>query len=125
LQVRARASDTDAATTEEVWLAPAGQLMLGMNREVGKKNGRATFEYLRIEERKDGLVYVASPSGKGATDFALADIGERHVLFASETNDFPKGIRYELDAAGGLHARITKDVEGQDVAQEWAWKKAR
>jgi hypothetical protein len=114
-------SDTGSAATEEVWLAPAGGLMLAMNREVDKKKGRTSFEYLRIEERKDGPVYVASPSGRGATEFTLADFGERHVLFVNPSNDFPKAIRYELDSAGLLHARISPDVEGKEVGMEWTW----
>src|SRR5262245_58128314 len=81
--------ESDDASTEEVWLAPAGRLMLAMNRGIDKKNGNASFEYLRIEQRKEGLVYVASPSGRGTTEFPLADIGERFVLFANPTHDFP------------------------------------
>ena len=115
--------DSAGATSEEVWLAPAGKLMLAMNRGVDKASGDTSFEFLRIEERKGGLVYVASPSGSGATEFPLADIGERFVLFANPAHDFPKAIRYELDSAGQLHARISPDEEGKIVGAEWAWKK--
>jgi hypothetical protein len=116
-------SDSEAATSEEVWLAPAGRLMLAMNREVDKQKGQASFEYLRIEERRDGPVYVASPQGRGATEFTLAGYGERHVLFVNAANDFPKAIRYELDSAGVLHARISPDAEGKEVGMEWSWKR--
>jgi hypothetical protein len=116
------ASDKDGTRTDEVWLAPGGGLMLGMNRAVAK-GGHTSFEFLRIEQRKDGLVYVASPGGKGGTDFALMDFGERFALFANPTHDFPKAIRYELDAAGALHARISGDAAGKEVAMEWIWKK--
>jgi len=116
------ASDKDGTHTEEVWLAPAGALMLGMNRAVAK-SGPTSFEFLRIEQRKNGLVYVASPGGKGATDFALSDFGERFVLFANPAHDFPKAIRYELDAAGALHASISGDAEGKEAAMEWTWKR--
>lgn len=116
------AVETDGARSEEVWLAPAGGLMLALNRSVAK-GGRTSFEYLRIEERKDGLVYVASPGGKGATEFALADVGERFVLFANPAHDFPKEIRYELDATGALHARVSGELGGEEAAEEWTWKK--
>ena len=116
------ASEKDGTRTEEVWLAPAGGLMLGMNRAVSK-NEPTSFEFLRIEQRKNALVYVSSPGGKGATEFALADIGERFALFANPAHDFPKGIRYELDAAGALHASISGDAEGKETAMEWTWKR--
>jgi uncharacterized protein DUF6265 len=116
------ASEKDGVRTEEVWLAPAGSLMLAMNRGVAK-GGSTSFEFLRIEQRKEGLVYVASPGGKGATEFALADFGERFALFANPAHDFPKGIRYELDAAGALHASVSGDADGKEAAEEWTWQR--
>jgi hypothetical protein len=91
---------------EEVWLAPAGGFLLGMNRTAAK-SGPGQFEYLRIEQRKDGIVYVASPGGRPPTDFPLADFGNDFVLFANPEHDFPKEIRYELTKDGDLHARVS------------------
>jgi len=116
------AGEADGTRTEEVWLAPAGGLVLGMNRSVGRSE-RASFEYLRIETRKEGLVYVASPGGKGTTDFPLADLGERFVLFENPEHDFPQRIRYELDADGALHARVSAGEGAEEQAMEWVWKK--
>jgi hypothetical protein len=115
-------AEKNGTRTEEVWLAPAGGLMLAMNRTV-PSTGRAAFEYLRIELREEGPVYVASPGGKGATDFPLADFGERFVLFENPEHDFPQRIRYELDAAGALHARVSGDVAGKERSEEWTWKR--
>jgi len=109
-------------TIEEVWLAPAGGFLLGMNRTAAK-SGPGQFEYLRIEQRKDGLVYVASPGGRPPTDFPLVDCGKDFVLFANPDHDFPKEIRYELTAEGGLHARVSGDAAGKERAEEWTWKK--
>jgi len=116
------ASEVNGIRTEEFWLAPAGGLMLAVNR-TSAKSGRAAFEYLRIEERAEGLVYVASPGGKGATDFPLADVGERFVVFANPAHDFPKEIRYELTKDGALHARVSGDPNGPEKTLEWSWKK--
>ena len=113
------ASEHGGTRTEEVWLAPGGGLMLAMNRTT-PKSGRAAFEFLRIEERKDQLVYVASPGGRGATEFPLADIGENFVLFENPEHDFPKQIRYELAKDGTLHARVSGDG---GHGEEWTWKK--
>ena len=97
--------------------------MLAINRTT-PASGRAAFEYLRIEERKDGLVFVASPSGKGATDFPLADFGADFVQFENPTHDFPKRIRYERTKSGDLHARVSGDPGDAEQAQEWTWKRA-
>jgi hypothetical protein len=111
--------------THEAWLPPAGGIMLGMNRSAPVSSGaaRTFFEYLRIETRADGLVYVASPLGRGTTDFPLADVGEDFVLFANPAHDFPQEIRYELTAAGALRARVSGTIDGQAQAEEWTWQK--
>ncbi len=115
-------SETDGTRVEELWLAPAGGLMLALNRSV-RATGRAEFEYLRIEQRKDELVYVASPGGKGATDFPLADLGANFVVFENPAHDFPKRIRYELTPDGALHARVSGDPGGEELTLEWTWRK--
>lgn len=115
-------STAGGTLTHESWLPPGGGLMLGMNRSVPAQ-GKAFFEFLRIEERGDGLVYVASPLGRGTTDFKLADVGEAFVLFANPAHDFPQEIRYELTPDGALHARVSGSVGGKEQAEEWTWKK--
>ncbi len=116
------ASEVGGTRTEELWLAPAGGLMLALNRTTPKTD-RAAFEYLRIEQRKDELVYVASPGGQPPTDFPLADIGANFVVFENPEHDFPKAIRYELTKDGALHARVSGDQGGKEQAAEWTWKK--
>jgi len=113
-------AEVDGVRTEEAWLAPGGGLMLGVNRAAAKGR-RASFEYLRIEERRDELVYIASPGGKGATDFPLADFGERFVLFENPAHDFPRTLRYELDDQGTLHVRAAGEEGGKERALEWHW----
>ena len=108
---------------EEVWLAPAGGFLLGMNR-TSPKTGPGQFEYLRIEQRKGGIVYVASPGGKTPTNFPLADFGKDFVLFANPEHDFPKEIRYELTQEG-LHARVSGDAGGEEQAEELTWKRVK
>src|SRR5215471_17517347 len=51
------------AQVDEHWTAAAGGSMLGMSRTVvGDKT--AEFEYLRIEQRADGIYYVAHPKAR-------------------------------------------------------------
>ena len=76
-----QASEGDAFV-EEHWMMPKGGLMLGLGRTV--KGGRAVeFEFMRIEEKGDGLVYLASPGGKPATPFPLVERGDMSVVFES------------------------------------------
>jgi hypothetical protein len=58
----------DDVHMEEVWIEPAGGVMLGVHRDV-RAGGGAFFEYLRIEARDNGVVYVASPMGSEVTEF--------------------------------------------------------
>lgn len=105
---------------EEAWSAPLGGLMLGHGRTV--IGGRARFfEQLRIEERADGLVYVASPLGRGTTEFRLTDGGARRARFENPVHDWPTAIEYELRDDGGLTARVS----GPGKTEEYAWQRAR
>jgi len=105
---------------EEFWTGPAGGLMLGAGRELA--GGKlAFFEHMRIEERGATLVYVALPLDQGATDFALESLGPQEIVFANEAHDYPKRIRYRLEADGTLVAR----VEGDGRAEEWRYTRAQ
>jgi len=105
---------------EELWTAPAGGTLLGVHRDV--KGGRTvSWEYLRIEQTPDGIVYQASPMGRAPTPFRLVESGERRAVFANPQHDFPKRILYWIAADGALHAR----VEGEaGKVLEWRWGRA-
>jgi hypothetical protein len=109
--------------TEEVWLAPAGGFLLGMNRSVSG-HGRGSFEFLRIEERAGEIVYVASPGGSGATEFSLRNATSRSAEFANPKHDFPQVIRYELDGEGTLRASVSGKMGGEERVMSWVWKRA-
>ena len=110
----------DAGTfNEETWIAPKGGTMLAVHRDV--KGGKIiAFEFLRIEERGDSLVYVASPEGKPPTPFMLVESGATRVVFENEAIEFPRRILYFRDG-GTLHARIEGTHGGKPAAKEWIW----
>ncbi|HRE59643.1 MAG TPA: DUF6265 family protein [Micropepsaceae bacterium] len=94
---------------EEVWLAPANGLMLGMARSLSA-NG-ASFEYLRIEARDGAIVYVAQPGrAVSPTDFPMTDCGPGFATFENPDHDFPQRLHYEMRGVGIL----TATVEGRD-----------
>jgi hypothetical protein len=112
-------ADADA-TTEEHWMAPAGNAMLGMGRSV--RGGKMVeFEFMRIEVRGDGIFYVASPNGGDSVAFRMMEMGANRVMFYNPEHDFPKRIVYWLDEDGALHARI--EGETPETGREWMWQR--
>jgi hypothetical protein len=109
---------------EEVWLAPKGGAMLGVHRDV--KQGRmVSFEFLRIETDKEGLVYLSSPRGQPVTPFRLLQITKTRVVFSNPTHDFPQRILYWLADDGRLHARIEGSQGGKPASEEWSWSRVK
>ena len=80
--------------------------MLGVSRTVNKKGKTVAFEYLRIVERDGGLVYVAQPGGRSATEFVLTELKDQHAVFVNPRHDYPQRIVYELSKEGTLTASI-------------------
>ena len=91
---------------EEHWTAVAGGTMMGMSRTVaGDKT--VEFEYLRIEQRADGIYYVAHPKARcPATDFKLTKSSATEAVFENPQHDFPKRIIYRKTGADSLTASI-------------------
>jgi len=96
------------AQIEEHWTTPAGRSMLGMSRTVaGEKT--AEFEYLRIEQRDDGIYYVAHPQARcPGTDFKLTRATASEAVFENPQHDFPKRIIYRKTG----DATITASIDG-------------
>ena len=105
---------------EEAWTGPKGGVMLGVHRDV-RVGGRAFFEYLRIEARDGDVVYIASPMGSDATEFALKRVEDRRVVFENPEHDFPQRIIYHRDG-DRLSARAEGVVDGELVGQQWEWQ---
>lgn len=94
------------AQIEEHWTQVAGASMLGMSRTVaGEKT--VEFEYLRIEQRADGIFYVAHPKARcPGTDFKLTRASATEAVFENPQHDFPKRIMYRKSGDDALTASI-------------------
>ena len=94
---------------EEHWTSVAGASMLGMSRTVaGDKT--VEFEYLRIEQRADGIYYVAHPQARcPATNFKLTRASATEAVFENPQHDFPKRITYRKSEDS-----LTATVDGGD-----------
>ena len=91
---------------EEHWTMPAGGSMMGVSRTVAN-NKTVEFEYLRIEQRTDGIYYVAHPKARcPGTDFKLTSASSQEAVFENPKHDFPKRIIYRKNADGSLVASI-------------------
>jgi len=105
---------------EEHWTAPKGNSMIGMHRDVGK--GRTlSFEFLRVEQQGDQIVYLSMPNGRSpATPFPLKEASGTRVVFENPTHDFPQRIIYWKDG-NDLRARIEGTMNGKAGGEEWRW----
>jgi len=96
---------------EEHWLTPAGGAMLGTSRTLARDR-MVAFEFLRIEERADGVYYVAQPGGRPPTDFRLTAGSPTEAVFENPRHDFPRIIRYRLEG-DTLRIQLTGEEKGK------------
>jgi hypothetical protein len=89
----------------EMWMAPAGGLMLGASRTLV---GGAVREYeqllIRMENGK--LVFTATPSGQQTASFTSTSVTDTSFVVENPQHDFPQRIIYRRRGADSLIARI-------------------
>ena len=92
--------------TTERWSKATSNLILGTSQTV--KDGKSVaFEYLRIVDNGQGVVYVTKPSSaKEETSFMALKTGDKEVVFENLKHDFPQRIIYRSNKADALFARI-------------------
>ena len=100
----------------ENWLPPRGGMMVGINQTIVKERKSNTtktqdFQYLRLEERADGVYYVAIPSGKKESTFKLTSVGQelgrQAYTFTNNGDEFPQLIVYMHGREGWLFAKVS------------------
>ena len=110
------------ADIEEHWIPPAGKMMMAVSRTVvGERT--VAFEFLRIEQRPDAIVYIAQPGGRPPTEFRLTASTATSATFENPQHDMPKLIRYTKETDGTLVAEIEGDEKGKRVAQRFVFRK--
>ena len=114
----------DSIQTDEMWLAPNGGMMLGVNRTVltGKKSA---FEFMRIEDRDGRPVYLASPEGKPPVEFKATESSASRLVFEKTAHDYPQRVIYWRDGPDVLMARIEGKVAGKEQAQQWRFVRVK
>lgn len=94
---------------DEVWLAPAGGVLLGMSRSVEADSLRSQ-ETMMVRVGPNGLVFEAAPSGQPPGMFLASAVTDTSVIFENLTHDFPQMIRYAKRGADSLLAMISGTV---------------
>lgn len=108
---------------EEIWSAPGGGMMLGVNRRFRKGSERGAFEFLRIVQGDGNLIYMASPGGAEATAFPMTEHTHGRVVFENPEHDFPKRISYWLDEEDILHAQVDGGAEDRGPLR-FSWERS-
>ena len=91
---------------DEHWMAPAGNLMMGMARNVQAGKVRE-YEFTLLRQEPNGdILYVASPSQQSQAAFKLTSLRNGEAVFENPEHDFPKKIVYARQSDGSLLAWI-------------------
>lgn len=114
--------NAEGVESEEHWTSPAGGIMVGMHRDAAPGK-RAFFEFLRIEQRADDVVYVAMPRGRSETEFPLKELSRQRVVFENLRHDFPQRIIYWRESEM-LCARVEGKTSGGERSEQWCWRGA-
>jgi hypothetical protein len=115
------ASEGDDAGSGEVWLPPAGDILLGVSRTV-RRGRTVAHEFMQIRSGADGRpVFVARPSGQAEGRFVLQRAAAESAWFENLAHDFPQRVGYWRDGAR-LRARIEGSLNGTPRAIEFAFR---
>lgn len=107
----------------EQWMSPAGTSILGMGRTV-KKGQTVDFEYMRIEQREDGMYFVAQPKANAApTAFKLISSTTDEITFENKDHDFPQRVIYKMFGTK-LTGRIEGNSNGKFLAIDFPMDRA-
>ncbi len=109
------AAENGESRSDEVWMAPAGGLMVGMSRSV--RGGRATgYESVVLGVRDGRLTYSAHPSGQQPADFPVARLTDRELRVENPDHDFPRRIDYLRHGGDSIVASVFREVADETPA---------
>jgi hypothetical protein len=110
--------DSQKLLISEQWMSPAGTSMLGIGRTV-KKDKTTDWEFMRIEQRPDGIFYVAKPKANSTeTDFKLISTDSSKFVFENKAHDFPQRVIYTV-TKDTFTGRIEGEINGKPRAVDF------
>jgi hypothetical protein len=104
---------------EEQWMRPRGGSMLGMSRTV-RGDSLIEYEFLRLFERGENLVYAAQPSGQRPAEFTAVASEAGALVFEDPAHDFPQRISYRA-VGDSLFARIEGHLNGRERSMDFRY----
>ena len=103
---------TATRLTVEMWMPPAGGMMLGASRTTMGERVRE-FEQLQLTTQGDTLVYTAAPSGQATTSFrSVLPLTPEELVVENLAHDFPQRIRYRRVSTDSMVARVEGPGQG-------------
>lgn len=112
-------------TVEEVWLAPAGELMTGMSRTFNGSRVRE-YEFMTIGIDSAGSAYFhALPSGQKGERFTAISREKQSIVFENRRSDFPQRIIYRRLTDDSLFARIEGTMNGKERGFDFRYRKIK
>lgn len=110
--------------TTEMWMAPAGGLMLGASRTMAGPAARE-WEQIRLWVRDGRVIYTASPAGQSQTDFTATVVSDSGFTVENAAHDFPQRIIYRRRGADSLVTRIEGNTSGGPRGIDFPMRRAR
>jgi hypothetical protein len=109
------------ATSDEIWMAPEGEMMLGMSRTVAR--GRVVeYEFMRIHSDGDSITFSATLPKQSETAFRMIEMDRRSVVFENRAHDFPQRVIYHLDG-DTLTGRIEGTQNGKPRSVDYPMRR--
>lgn len=113
-------ADADGKWTEERWSTPCGGIMLGTSRSV-KDGAVREFEFVRVEDGKDGApAYIAQPGGGAPVAFRLVKSEAASATFENPGHDYPQRIVYARNGDA-----LTATISAIDGSNAMSWTLSR
>jgi hypothetical protein len=112
----------------EQWMPLRGNVLLGLG-STEFEGKLQSYEFLRIEQRPDGIFYVAKPSDQAEAAFklvaAVKDLRDQATMFTFENaqHDFPQRIIYRRGTEGWLYASIEGKLQGTDKTITYPYRR--
>ncbi|MEJ2239053.1 MAG: DUF6265 family protein [Gemmatimonadales bacterium] len=96
---------SETEVSEEQWMEPRGNSMLGMSRTLRDKT-LVGYELVVIRADSASLVFQAHPSGQASAVFTQLTLSDTSVVFENPEHDFPQRIGYSQRGSDSLAAWI-------------------
>jgi hypothetical protein len=109
---------------EEHWSATTGGMLLGFSRTM-RGDSITEYEFVRIYNAGDTLVYDAHPSRQERAEFRAVGPFDAAIVFANPAHDFPQRVSYRRVGTDTLLARVEGTRNGQSRGFDFPYVRTR